>query len=83
MTDLKERLERIGPGAVGMEISHMKTCARCGSRYDWRKSQSTNLKMTYCSSLCERGDLGFTIDALLALEPIEAEEAEAEVAAAV
>jgi hypothetical protein len=51
-----------------MELSHIKTCARCGSRYDWRKSQSTMLKMTYCGSLCERGDLGFTIEAILRTE---------------
>lgn len=44
------------------------TCARCGLRYDWRRSPSSSLKMTYCSSLCERGDLGFTIEALLRVE---------------
>ncbi|MEP6872004.1 MAG: hypothetical protein ABI939_09165 [Anaerolineaceae bacterium] len=58
----------IGPGAVGMNLNNIKVCARCGLRYDWRKSPSTALKMTYCSSLCERADLGFTIEALLKLE---------------
>ena len=57
----------IGPGAVGMNLDHIKICARCGLRYDWRKSPSA-LKMTYCGSLCERGDLGFTLDALLRVE---------------
>jgi hypothetical protein len=41
------------------------TCARCGLRYDWRRSPSSSLKMTYCGSLCEKADLGFTIEAVL------------------
>jgi hypothetical protein len=57
----------IGPGPTGMNLDNIKNCARCGLRYDWRKSPST-LKMTYCGSLCEFGDLGFTVDALLRLE---------------
>lgn len=67
----------IGPGATGMNLDNIKVCARCGLRYDWRKSPSS-LKMTYCGSLCEAGDLGFTLDALLkskravkAVEPAE------------
>ena len=51
-----------------MNLNNIKVCARCGLRYDWRKSPSTALKMTYCSSLCERADLGFTIEALLRVE---------------
>ncbi len=49
-------------------MSHIKVCARCSLRYDWRKSPSTTLKMTYCSSLCEKADLGYTIEALLRYE---------------
>jgi hypothetical protein len=45
--------------------SHIRICARCKSTYDWRRSASGCLKMTYCGSLCERADLGFTIDSLL------------------
>lgn len=45
--------------------TNIKVCKRCGLRYDWRKSPSSNLKMTYCGSLCERADLGFTIEGLL------------------
>ncbi len=59
----------IGPGPTGMNLNHIKVCSRCSLRYDWRKSPST-LKMTYCSSLCEFGDLGFTLDALLKLERV-------------
>lgn len=58
----------IGPGAAGMSMDNIRVCARCGLRYDWRKSPSTTLKMTYCSSLCERADLGYTIEALLRVE---------------
>jgi hypothetical protein len=45
--------------------THIRTCERCGIRYDWRKSPSSSLKMTYCGSLCEMAALGFTIEAML------------------
>jgi hypothetical protein len=64
----------IGPGAVGMNLENIKVCARCGLRYDWRKSPSSSLKMTYCSSLCEKADLGFTLEALLRYQKAEAPE---------
>jgi endogenous inhibitor of DNA gyrase (YacG/DUF329 family) len=62
-------METVGPGGVGMNLDVIKTCARCGLRYDWRHSSTSSLKMTYCSSLCERYDLGFTLDALLKFQP--------------
>ena len=65
----------IGPGGTGMNLDNIKICARCGLRYDWRKSASSTLKMTYCSSLCEHADLGFTIEALLRVERAEHEPA--------
>lgn len=43
----------------------IRICGRCGLRYDWRRSPSSSLKMTYCGSLCEKADLGFTIETLL------------------
>ncbi len=69
---------------------HIRICARCGSRYDWRRSPSSSLKMTYCGSLCETADLGFTIEAALladqpdkqAAPPAILEEAEAAAEAA-
>lgn len=66
----------VAPGSTGMEFSHIKVCKRCGLRYDWRKSASSNLKMTYCSSLCEHADLGFTVEAMLRhqSEPLEPSE---------
>lgn len=48
-----------------MNNQHIRLCERCGVPYDWRRSPSRSLKMTYCGSLCERADLGFTIEALL------------------
>lgn len=45
--------------------NHMRTCQHCGLPYDWRRSPSGSLKMTYCGSLCERADMGFTIESLL------------------
>ena len=47
---------------------HIRHCSRCGIAYDWRRSGSTSLKMTYCNSLCESADLGFTIEALIRTE---------------
>lgn len=44
---------------------HMKTCGRCQIRYDWRKSTSGSLKMTYCGTLCEIAATGTTIETLL------------------
>lgn len=44
---------------------NIRTYTRCGIAYDWRRSTSRSLKMTYCNSLCEAADLGFTIEALL------------------
>lgn len=48
--------------------ANIKSCKRCGLRYDWRRSPSSSLKMTYCGSLCEQADLGFTIEALLRVQ---------------
>ncbi|GAB4328311.1 MAG: hypothetical protein Kow0010_12180 [Dehalococcoidia bacterium] len=67
----------IGPGGNGMNLENIRTCARCGLRYDWRTSSTSTLKMTYCGLMCERADLGFTLDALLAYEVPKREEAEA------
>jgi hypothetical protein len=44
---------------------HLRTCGRCGARYDWRRSTSSALKMTFCGVLCEKGGLGFTLDSLM------------------
>lgn len=51
--------------------THLRTCKRCGITYDWRRSPSTSLKMTYCGSLCEQADLGFTVEAMLHMPAIK------------
>ena len=51
--------------APGSFASNIRYCGHCGLPYDWRRSASSSLKMTYCGSLCEKGDLGFTIESLL------------------
>ena len=58
---------------------NIRICLQCATPYDWRRSSSKSLKMTYCSVLCERASLGFTIEALLTARrgPREAEAAEA------
>jgi len=55
---------------MGTDINqdNIKICGHCGIRYDWRRSPSSSLRMTYCGSLCERAALGFTIEALLRTE---------------
>jgi hypothetical protein len=54
-----------------MELTNIKVCKHCSIKYDWRRSPS-GLKMTYCGSLCERYDLGFTIEAVVRFEPVRA-----------
>ena len=43
----------------------IQRCARCAVPYDWRRSSSRSLRMTYCSSLCEVADLGATIEVFI------------------
>lgn len=54
--------------------SAIRTCLRCGTSYDWRRSTSAWLKMTFCTSMCESVALGFTIESLLSATPLPAEE---------
>ena len=46
----------------------MLRCTRCELRYQPSKSTSA-LRLTYCSFLCELGDLGFSIVGLEHMEP--------------
>ena len=43
-----------------------RRCSRCASIYDWHKSTSRSLKMTYCSFSCERTGEGFLLEDVLA-----------------
>lgn len=56
------------PPAFGAENEEMLRCARCELRYQPSKSTSA-LRLTYCSFLCELGDLGFSISGLEHMEP--------------
>ena len=51
-----------------MDSSNIRNCEHCGIRYDWRRSPSSSLKMTYCGSLCEKAALGFTLEAMLRMQ---------------
>lgn len=42
-----------------------RICKHCNKLYMWKHSTSRSLKMTYCSTFCEKLSLGFTIDGLL------------------
>lgn len=68
-------MDGLQPNTANTEYSadHIHVCARCGLRYDWRRSPSS-IKMTYCGSLCERADLGFTLEALLKFQRAPAKE---------
>lgn len=48
--------------------NNIRDCGHCSVPYDWRRSTSSSLKMTYCGALCERADLGFTIESLMHAE---------------
>ena len=63
------------PSPFGEEGERMVRCARCELRYQPSKSTSA-LRLTYCSFLCELGDLGFSIAGLEHMEP-KAKELEA------
>jgi len=67
----KRRQGHKGPaGRAAMDTPHIRICQHCAIPYDWRRSPSGSLKMTYCGSLCERADLGFTIETLLHNTPL-------------
>ncbi len=52
----------------GPDSEEMLRCIRCELRYVPSKSTSA-LRLTYCSFLCELGDLGFSITGLEHMEP--------------
>lgn len=55
----------IATAATATMTPNIRHCQRCGIAYDWRRNTSSTLRMTYCTSLCEAADMGFTIEALL------------------
>ncbi|MCA9822182.1 MAG: hypothetical protein KC482_17785 [Dehalococcoidia bacterium] len=59
------------------EITELLRCTRCNLRYAAGKSTSS-LKLTYCSFLCELGDLGFSMAGLEHMERAVSEPASEE-----
>lgn len=59
------------------EIVSMPRCRRCNLSYLPAKSTSA-LRLTYCSFLCELGDLGFSMSGLEHMERAARPEAEPE-----
>jgi hypothetical protein len=59
--------EQSSAGNHNAEITDMVRCTRCKLRYAPAKSTSS-LKLTYCSFLCELGDLGFSMAGLEHME---------------
>ena len=57
-----------GQRPANVAIGNIRHCKRCHVPYDWRRSASGSLKMTYCGSLCEAADLGFTLESILRAE---------------
>ena len=63
--------------AFDAELNAMPHCKRCNLAYLPNKSTSA-LKLTYCSFLCELGDLGFSMAGLEHMERIPKPESETE-----
>jgi hypothetical protein len=64
--DRDEPIEETVP-AVNAELVSMPRCKRCNLLYMGTKSTSA-LRLTYCSFLCELGDLGFSMQGLEYME---------------
>jgi hypothetical protein len=73
LTDDRDSAERPKPVVLrNEEMTGMTRCSRCNLSYSTSKSTSA-LRLTYCSFLCELGDLGFSIVGLehMVLKPRE------------
>ncbi|MBK6317172.1 MAG: hypothetical protein IPH65_00160 [Dehalococcoidia bacterium] len=64
--DREEPIQVSLPRREGDPVS-MPRCKRCNLLYTVNKSTSA-LKLTYCSFLCELGDLGFSMQGLEQME---------------
>ncbi len=78
MSTMTGEPEQVIPPAAARdaEIVKMPRCTRCGLSYLPSKSTSA-LRLTYCSFLCELGDLGFSITGLEHMQRVPKPEAEA------
>ncbi len=55
-------------GAAVITSPFIRRCEHCSAPYDWRRSSSRSLRMTFCNSLCEAADLGGTIESMLTIQ---------------
>lgn len=78
MSTMTGEPEQVIPPAAARdaEIVTMPRCTRCGLSYLPSKSTSA-LRLTYCSFLCELGDLGFSITGLEHMQRVPKPETEA------
>ncbi len=68
-----DREKVIPPFGRDAEFSGMIRCKRCNLLYSPSKSTSA-LRLTYCSFLCELGDLGFSMQGLEHMERVKKDE---------
>ena len=64
---VEQESETTTPQPRDAEMDSLLRCSRCNLRYLPQKSTSS-LKLTYCSFLCELGDLGFSMAGLEHME---------------
>lgn len=75
MTDDRDDGPAVTLPGRNAEIVKMPRCSRCNLSYIPGKSTSA-LKLTYCSFLCELGDLGFSMTGLENMQLIKKIEVE-------
>lgn len=53
-----------------MEEHHaIRFCLHCARPYDWHRSSSWSLKLTFCSKTCEQARNTYSIEELLSAKP--------------
>ena len=70
MTEDRDNGARTQPLLHDVELVTMPRCTRCNLSYLPTKSTSA-LRLTYCSFLCELGDLGFSMAGLEHMERVK------------
>ena len=75
VTDDRDEGTTMSLPARNEEIVKLPRCSRCNLSYIPAKSTSA-LKLTYCSFLCELGDLGFSMTGLENMQLIKKIEGE-------
>jgi hypothetical protein len=68
-TENPDDTSSVAPPVRDAELVSMPRCKRCNLLYLATKSTSA-LRLTYCSFLCELGDLGFSMQGLEHMERV-------------